>query len=354
MPSRQLYVILNGPDWVYPAPQTSSTSLTSSSPFFNYPNNFFLSSVPSPYNAMGYGPSSWAPQPGQVPLSTYSTLNGATSANSQTPPSQPSQINIECVPLFPALGTRVLINYSPALTTLNTSNTPLSYPLPANIPQQQPSQHHLPLHSQYPQLSSLSIPYTQASPHPLASNLSQAAQSQLQPQSQQQQVSQGTLSPFALHASHLSAISPSSFYTTTSQSDLPTPPSQSRREAFLNGIRSSLQPKSLSGGVRSVQQLVGKIVEFGISEVSGQTRLDILTKIRDNAGNNYFRAWLENVPAMDITREWLKAGASSNTDNQVLETVMPLLHVCFLCLFPPVLSSLFFWCYIALIILRCR
>jgi hypothetical protein len=78
-----------------------------------------------------------------------------------------------------------------------------------------------------------------------------------------------------------------------------------------------------------VQQLVSKIVEFGISEVNAQTRLDILTKIRDNAGNNYFRAWLENVSAMDITREWLKAGAVTNADSQVQETVMPLLHVCF-------------------------
>lgn len=104
-----------------------------------------------------------------------------------------------------------------------------------------------------------------------------------------------------------------------------------------------------------MQQLVSKIVEFGISEVGAQTRLDILTKIRDNAGNNYFRAWLENVGAMDITREWLKAAAASNADNQVLETVMPLLHVCFLCLYPPVLSSLFFWCYpSSLVILRCR
>ena len=103
-----------------------------------------------------------------------------------------------------------------------------------------------------------------------------------------------------------------------------------------------------------MQQLVSKIVEFGISEVSGQTRLDILTKIRDNAGNNYFRAWLENVPAMDITREWLKAGATSNTDHQVLETVMPLLHVCFLCLYHPVLPSLFFWCHFALAVLRYR
>lgn len=247
------------------------------------------------------------------------------------------------------------INCSPALTTLSTSNTPLSYSPPVNFPQQQASQHHLPLHSQYPQLSSLSIPYTQASPPPLASNISQATQSQLQPQSQQQQVSQGTLSPFALHAPHLSAISPSSFYTAASQSDLSASPSQSRLEVFLNGIRSSLQLKYLSGGVRSVQQLVSKIVEFGISEVSGQTRLDILTKIRDNAGNNYFRAWLENVAAMDITREWLKAGATGNADNQMLETVMPLLHVCFLCLYPPVLSSLFFWCYLSsLPILRYR
>ena len=91
------YANPNEPDWVYPAPQTSSTSIAASSPFFNYPNNFFLSSVPSPYNAMSYGSSSWSPQPGQVPLSTYSTLNGATSANSHALPSQPSQTNIKCV-----------------------------------------------------------------------------------------------------------------------------------------------------------------------------------------------------------------------------------------------------------------
>ncbi|KAI0289517.1 hypothetical protein BC826DRAFT_1098506 [Russula brevipes] len=292
-------------------PQTSSTPLAASSPFFNYSNNFFLPSVPASYNAMTYGSSSWSPQPGQVPLSTYSTLNGATSANSPAPLSQPSQTNID-----------------PALTTLSTSNPQLSYSPPSNPSQQQPtSQHHLSLHSQYPQLSSLSIAYSQAS-NPLASTLSQTAQSQLQSQSQQPQSSQGTLSPFALHApQHLSAIPPSSFYAAGSQSDEPAPPSQSRRDAFLSAIKPSLQPKSFSGGARSVQQLVRGIVDYGISEVGTQTRLDILTKIRDNAGNNYFRAWLENVSAMDVTREWLKAGATPNADNQVLETVMPLLHI---------------------------
>jgi len=92
-----LCALPNEPDWVSPAPQTSSTSLATPSPFFNYSNNFFLPSVPAPYNAMTYGSSSWSPQPGQVPLSTYSTLNGATSANSQAPPPQPSPTNIECV-----------------------------------------------------------------------------------------------------------------------------------------------------------------------------------------------------------------------------------------------------------------
>lgn len=85
------------PDWTtHPAPQTSSTSLTAPSTFFNYPSNFFLPSVPAPYNAMNYGTTTWSPQPGQVPLSTYSTLNGATSSTSQSS-SHPSQPNIECV-----------------------------------------------------------------------------------------------------------------------------------------------------------------------------------------------------------------------------------------------------------------
>ena len=85
------------PDWtIHPAPQTSSTSLTTPSTFFNYPTNFFLPSVSAPYNAMNYGTTTWSPQPGQVPLSTYSTLNGATST-SQSPSSQPSQPNIEYV-----------------------------------------------------------------------------------------------------------------------------------------------------------------------------------------------------------------------------------------------------------------
>ena len=75
-----------------------------------------------------------------------------------------------------------------------------------------------------------------------------------------------------------------------------------------------------------MQNLVAQIADYGILDVDAQTRSDILTKIRDNAGNHYFRAWVENPTAMEITREWLKAGAASD-DNQMLETIMPMLHV---------------------------
>lgn len=30
---------------------------------------------------------------------------------------------------------------------------------------------------------------------------------------------------------------------------------------------------------------------------------------------------------MDITREWLKAGLTANSDSVLVETIMPLLHV---------------------------
>lgn len=64
-----------------------------------------------------------------------------------------------------------------------------------------------------------------------------------------------------------------------------------------------------------------------LQETDSAIRLEILTKIRDGAGNHYFRAWSENLRAMDITREWLKAAYTANDDSPLIETIMPLLHV---------------------------
>lgn len=71
-----------------------------------------------------------------------------------------------------------------------------------------------------------------------------------------------------------------------------------------------------------------RIADYGAAEVDPEMRLEILTKIRDGAGNHYFRAWLENATAMDITRDWLKSALMAKDDNShLVDTIMPLLHV---------------------------
>jgi protein phosphatase 1 regulatory subunit 10 len=76
-----------------------------------------------------------------------------------------------------------------------------------------------------------------------------------------------------------------------------------------------------------VLSLVNLISEYGSQDVDAAMRLEILTKIRDQAGNHYFRAWSENPTAIDISREWLKSAYVAKTDNSLVETIMPLLHV---------------------------
>lgn len=122
-----------------------------------------------------------------------------------------------------------------------------------------------------------------------------------------------------------SFYSPSTSSTSTSTSAVPINP-QARKDKFSADVRPLLQPNSFTGA-GAVHSLVSHIDNFGSQDVDPTTRLEILTKIRDNAGNHYFRAWLENVPAMDITREWLKAGLMAKSDSLLVETIMPLLHV---------------------------
>ena len=147
-----------------------------------------------------------------------------------------------------------------------------------------------------------------------------------------------TLAPYALHAPSppVETISPTAFYQQSTPSTSATPPSntptpainkltpQARQEKYNSTIKSLLQPNQFTGA-GAVSDLADKIIALDVAEIEGHLRLEILTKIRDNAGNHYFRAWVENEDAMDITREWLKAAAKG--DDQLAETIMPLLHV---------------------------
>lgn len=75
-----------------------------------------------------------------------------------------------------------------------------------------------------------------------------------------------------------------------------------------------------------MQKLTGYIEDYGILKVDVPTRLDILSKIRDNAGNHYFRAWAENSLSMLITKRWLTDSVTEDK-SEAAQTTMPLLHV---------------------------
>lgn len=127
----------------------------------------------------------------------------------------------------------------------------------------------------------------------------------------------------------MGGVIPSQFYSQVgappaSGSRGPTP--QERQQQLLNNVRPLLQTSAFAGA-QSVQNLVQRIADFGALDVDPSTRLEILTKIRDGAGNPYFRAWVENVTAMDVTRDWLKAACTAKGDTPLVDTTMPLLHV---------------------------
>ena len=107
----------------------------------------------------------------------------------------------------------------------------------------------------------------------------------------------------------------------------PSKPTAEQKKAQLaRDVKPLIQPNSFTGA-GAVSQLVDILDDYGIAEVEAPTRLEILTKIRDNAGNHYFRAWVDNATAMDIVREWLKLAFTGRNDSQLVETIMPILHV---------------------------
>ncbi|KAH9843789.1 uncharacterized protein C8Q71DRAFT_730057 [Rhodofomes roseus] len=317
-----------------PSSSSGSNVGSSSTPFYTFGHSFYPPSVsaPGPYNAVAYGTSQWSAPSPQLPLSSYSSLNGATSAS----PSGQHQ---------PGSSSSSGMMIDPVLTTMNgsASSPPPQYqhsqqPFSPFQPLSQPQQRAQYQYQQQPQQSTFSVnsPYVHTtSAHyqqPPVSRLAPHQSQHLQSQTQAQQMQpQGTLSPSVLHSSStlLSALPPSSFYGAPPPTPAPpkpvAPTPEQRRAALQAAIKPLLTPTSFTGA-GAVAQLAGHIDDYGILDVEPRIRMEILSKMRDNAGNHYFRAWGENEDAMEITREWLKSAFAGKDDGGLLETVMPLLQ----------------------------
>ncbi|KAG7446023.1 uncharacterized protein BT62DRAFT_1006200 [Guyanagaster necrorhizus] len=313
---------------------SSSALSPQSTAFYQSFQNYFQ----APFNSIPYG-AAWNSQ-STVPLSNYSSLNGATSAGpSSSPTSQPAtqpqpqpqpqhQAAPQHSPPLQAQSPPQPMIIDPALTTLNGAAT--------NGLQQysQPS-------SFQPQQSRTSYPFTHLSLS--LSNSNPYLYSHSYPQQIATASAQGTLSPQALHSPSqlMTTIVPSQFYgkpqPSGPQSAPPAAPPpapsqppgstpQERKQQFLTSIRPLLQASAFTGA-QAVNTLASRISVYGPQDVDAATRLEILTKIRDGAGNHYFRAWSENPTAMDISREWLKSVLATKEDSTLVETIMPLLHI---------------------------
>ncbi|TFK64898.1 hypothetical protein BDN72DRAFT_889470 [Pluteus cervinus] len=279
----------------------------------------------APFNAIPYGP--WTVST-HIPLSSYSSLDGATSTSSSTsPPASQTQATPQQAP---QASQQMMID--PALTTMSSTTTT-----------QQPT---LSQHSQYSKSPSFTNPTPPATQQQARSHFNPYSQLHtygISPAYYQHHPPQGTLSPQALHSpntlSSIAPISTTSFYavhqpqqpvpSTSQQPQLPPPEkgpkTPQNKQQFENSIRPLLLASAFTGA-QAVQTLVQRIDDYGSQEVDAAMRLEILTKIRDGAGNPYFRAWSENSIAIDITREWLKAAFTSKSD-ALVETIMPLLHI---------------------------
>jgi protein phosphatase 1 regulatory subunit 10 len=112
---------------------------------------------------------------------------------------------------------------------------------------------------------------------------------------------------------------------------------QARRQQFQLHLKELLVPSALSGAgaVKAIVShldtyiLIGQISapDSGSAlDVDIATRLEPVTKTRDNTGNHFFPAWAENLDAMEIFKEELKAGATEKDDGKWEETNIPSLH----------------------------
>ncbi|KAH8115813.1 hypothetical protein DFH11DRAFT_1543264 [Phellopilus nigrolimitatus] len=296
----------------------------------------FFSTV-APFNMVSYGQaaaaSAWPQQ--NLPLSSYSTLNGATSSvGSNQQQQQQSQSSNQS----PVNGQSMVID--PALTLNGASSNPspsFSPPPPTSssqgTSQRSPSTtfiNHFQQQQQQPQQPATVNPLYMQQQHMYQQ------QRTLNPQ----QLSMG-YPQFMYHhpmpgpASNSSQTPVQTNLTASSSSQvnapvpLPSPPAPSpaeRRAAFVAKLSTLLSPSALSNA-STVKSFVDAIKDYGTSSVPAKLRTQIASKIRDNAGNQFFRAWNDSEEAIVILKNWLKHGASDKDDGRWEETIMPLLHV---------------------------
>lgn len=86
-----------------------------------------------------------------------------------------------------------------------------------------------------------------------------------------------------------------------------------------------LTPKTIDKSPEATaNSIISLLTKSKWDDINCSTRVEILTKIRDNAGKEFYKVWAKNPGAMEVLRDWLKATV---TEEGWDDTLMPLLFV---------------------------
>ncbi|KZT38930.1 hypothetical protein SISSUDRAFT_1046253 [Sistotremastrum suecicum HHB10207 ss-3] len=290
-------------DWAKAAPSSSNQPLTSHPPStLDFPDTFpfdgseqlpqrpdsslysLPTTTPSPttvtpfwYNA---GPYPFNPAPTHYtnqypyPISSYSTLNGATGSSPVPPPQQSQPQQQTQFAIDPAL----VSNISPTSTPIHQyQQSPLSQYSPGFIP-------------------------TQSQPHVQQRTMS--------------------LNPQLLHSNLPQSAAPSDLSNLTPPMP-PTPP----RPDIKASLESLLGSGGLTGGTPALVQLIKDVKAYGHNDIDPELLTEFLSKVSMRADDQFLKAWADSEEAMEILKDWLKAGAIKKDEGRWVQTINPILAV---------------------------
>ncbi|CUA70404.1 ELKS/Rab6-interacting/CAST family member 1 [Rhizoctonia solani] len=96
-----------------------------------------------------------------------------------------------------------------------------------------------------------------------------------------------------------------------------------------------MQPQMMDAApAETAKKLIDLLTAEDTPQTDPQTRLWLLTRIRDGAGKEFFKTWANDPDAMSLVKEWLRAATPSkdakdgeSNPAEWQETIMPLLQV---------------------------
>lgn len=148
-------------------------------------------------------------------------------------------------------------------------------------------------------------------------------------QSHMHQGSQPTVSPSLLHVPQQNTYMRSMPSASSPPTPPPTatPPPPVKQHAVLPILRELIRPQALEKSpAQAAEHVIEHLCSKGVVvECDHDTRLEVLTKLRDGANQQFFQAFSRSQRGLDVLGAWLKSALVQPEEWE--DTLMPLLHV---------------------------